>query len=71
MEVTIRPARIAIAVVVFMLIFYAAIAAYHPVRVWLARDTWCVVFMADGNQQIHYGAEACEVDAELPAAQLL
>jgi len=59
MQTTIRPARIAVAVALGMIISLAAITAYHPVRVYLAHGEWCIRFTPEGNKQVLYGGKAC------------
>jgi hypothetical protein len=59
MQTTIRPARIALVVVLGLLIMLVSTEFYHPVRVYLAHGEWCARFTPEGSKQILYGGKAC------------
>jgi len=63
MKITVEPRikiiRVAIIVLLGLLISFAAIAAYHPARVYLAHGEWCVRFTPEGHKQVFYSGRAC------------
>jgi hypothetical protein len=43
-------------------------AVVNSVRVSLAGGVWCEFLQAGGEREIRYGAAACEISSEAPAA---